>query len=127
MRSNLQRALGRPLSLDDASGMSIKDIKAMEGDSEDAPSSQPDESSTPAQAEPVGPAKSTTAPIIHPSKIIDLTKDLCVRKKVKGRFTKDYTVKKIRPDKTPEPATPPYKASSSSGPSTPDKVSGTSS
>lgn len=115
MRSNLQRAMGRPLALDEASAMTIGEIRAMEtGGQEEAPVSG--DSDQPASAEPVDSGPSKTAPIIRPSKIIDLTKDLIVRKKVSGRFAKNYTQQIVKAEDAPRAY------SSPSGPSTPDRV-----
>lgn len=114
VRSNLQRAIGRPLALDEASAMTIGDIKALEAGGEGGSESKQEKAAaTPQDEETAASVQPKSAPIILPSKIIDLKKDLCVRKEVAGRFVKDYTVKPIKEDRTDSPP---------SAPSTPDKV-----
>ena len=78
-KSNLQRALGRPVALEEASGMSIGEIKALEGDKGDAaPAAAAPAADTPApEAAPVESGK-VSAPLIHPAKLVDLQHDLPV-------------------------------------------------
>ena len=94
--------------------MTIGDIKALEaGGDSGSESKQEKAAATPQDEETSASVQPKSAPIILPSKIIDLMKDLCVRKEVAGRFVKDYTVKPIKEDRTDSPP---------SAPSTPDKV-----
>lgn len=72
VRSNLQRALGRPVGLDEASNMTIGALKALEGQGEeDGGSPSADESSSNQQQ-----GGKAAAPVIEPSQIVDLDKDL---------------------------------------------------
>ena len=90
-KSNLQRALGRPVALEEASGMSIGEIKALEGDSggaEAAPAGAPEEAA-PAEAAPppVETGRGSVAKI-YPAKLIDLEHDLPVRLPVRPSLIK---------------------------------------
>ena len=85
VRSNLQRALGRPVALDEASGMTIAAIKALEGDSADAPAAATEEAAAPAEP---APGAKKAAPIIQPAKIIDLDRDMPVKLSVRPGVVK---------------------------------------
>ena len=85
VRSNLQRALGRPVALDEASGMTIAAIKALEGDSADEPAAATEEAATPAEP---APGAKKAAPIIQPAKIIDLDRDMPVKLSVRPGVVK---------------------------------------
>ena len=76
-RSTLQRALGRPVSLEEVASMTIGALKAMGGDDDgdDAGKVAPAADAAPAEATPVDPSKGA-APIIHPAKLVDLEHDL---------------------------------------------------
>jgi len=76
-RSNLQRTLGRPVALDEASGMTIGDIKALEGSGDDGGDVAAADDSAPAPAAEESD-NNRTAPLIHPAKLIDLQRDLPV-------------------------------------------------
>lgn len=78
-KSNLQRALGRPVALEEASGMTIGEIKALEGDSGDEVAATPAPADTPAPEAPPADSSKASAPLIHPAKIVDLEHDLPMR------------------------------------------------
>ena len=63
--------MGRPVALDDVQGMTIGDIKALEGDDEGA--AEAEEAGV--EVEELGSAV-LVAPVIEPAKILDITRDL---------------------------------------------------
>lgn len=118
VRSKLQGALGRPLALDEASAMSIADIKALQGDDVDAaPADKPAEE----EAAPETKSGKAAAPIIHPAKIIDLQRDLPVKlAKKPAVIKKENNPAKAAPAKGKSPSRI-GSASSLHVPTTPDR------
>lgn len=75
VRSKLQRALGRSVALEDVQAMTIAAIKALEGADEDAAPVVVADDSAPV-TEVAAALLTKAAPLIEPSKIVDLSRDL---------------------------------------------------
>ena len=74
VRSNLQRAMGRPVALEEVQNITIAGIKAIEGiDAEATPAAADDTATT--EREVASPIE-MAAPLIEPAKIVDVTRDL---------------------------------------------------
>lgn len=74
VRSNLQRALGRPVALGDVRTMTIAAIKAIEGVEEEEESTDAD-STTEAGSEGQAGTGMKSVPVFQPAKLVDLARD----------------------------------------------------
>ena len=75
VRSNLQRALGRPVALGDVRSMTIAAIKALEGIEDAEESANGHHRGPAAEREAASNGVSQAIPIIYPAKLVDLARD----------------------------------------------------
>lgn len=116
VRTNLQKALGRPLALDEASAKTIGEIRAMDGGSSEENASNNDKESPSSTPKDTAKKGGSLAPVIRPCKIVDLARDLCVRKELTGGYSRQHAKAPVNADTNTKTTVSP------SWPATPDRV-----